>query len=248
MKEALEILESLNEKIIIMRHDVDSIWNVYGEGKLTKIKKFINHAYIQLSPLRARYFIPNYLENVWLSIDLEKEYNARASYFFRVPTAPTKEIVKELLRNHHEIGYHSDRNFNFKAFYNDLKTLERIVGVKIIGFTKHGRSPTRDGGPWIEEKFINYGIRAGLKYIAQGEGHFDWELPHVIRGIIVFGHHVTPKRSKPNEVKEYIKRKKLPMILVHPEDIPLIKGLFEEILTMGRIVSVKEALKILRMI
>ncbi len=241
---------TLSEKIIVMRHDVDSIWSVYEPGIKGRFKRYLNHLYIQLSPIRLRNVIPNYLENVLMTMDIEKDYNATATYFFRLPTAPTREIVRELLSKGHEIGYHSDRNYSFETFLHDLRLLEKLTGCRIVGFTKHGRSISRNGGPWSEKKFIDYGIRAGLKYLAQGVGHWDWEYPRSVRGLIVFGHHITLKRISKKLMKKYVKSRSLPLVLVHPEDISIrkVREMFEELLSLGKVVSVIEALKILGLI
>ncbi|RLE74741.1 MAG: hypothetical protein DRJ56_06895, partial [Thermoprotei archaeon] len=108
-------------------------------------------------------------------------------------------------------------------------------------------SPVRSGGPWDESRFVEYGVRAGLKYLAQGEGHPDWELPRVVGGLVVFGHHVTLRRCRIEDVRAYVRSRRLPLILVHPEDIsaPGEREKFEEVLSMGRAVSVAEVLRAL---
>ena len=234
-----------SEKIIILRHDVDNIWSIYKRGIKGKIAKVLNYSFLLLSPMDIREFVPNYLHTVLELIDLEKDYGATSTFFFRVCTAPTRYILNEILKSGCEVGYHSDRNRCFKEFYEDLLTLQKMVRIRILGFTKHGYSPVRSGGPWNEVKFIEYGVRAKLKYLAQGEGHPKWEYPKVIQGLIVFGHHITLKKCPMVKAKEYIERRKTPLVLVHPEDlsIPGIKNMFEEILTMGRGVSVVEFLR-----
>ena len=240
-------LDLAGERLVVMRHDVDNLWGIYGRGLASRVKKLANYAYLALSPVRLRSLLPGFLECVLEVVDLERDYGARSTFFFRVPTAPTRELARELVSKGFEIGYHSDRNDTFDSFLRDLRLLERLAGVKVLGFTKHGHSPVRDGGPWDEGKFVEYGVRAGLKYLAQGEGHPDWELPRVVGGLVVFGHHVTLRRCRIEDVRAYVRSRRLPLILVHPEDIsaPGEREKFEEVLSMGRAVSVAEVLRAL---
>ena len=235
-----ELAVNSSEKLIVLRHDVDNIWSIYKSGIKGRGMKILNYSLMLFPSTTIRQLLPNYLDTVLELVDLEKDYGATSTFFFRVCTAPTKRILNELLKSNCEIGYHSDRNRSFEEFYRDLLALKRMVGYEIFGFTKHGYSPVRSGGPWDEAKFIEYGVKAKLKYLAQGEGHPDWEYPKVIRGLLVFGHHITLKKCSKEQVKEYVERRKVPLILVHPEDlsIPGIKEMFEELLTMGRGVSV----------
>jgi len=239
-----------SEKIIILRHDVDNIWSIYKRGIKGKIAKVLNYSFLLLSPTDIREFIPNYLHTVLELIDLEKDYGATSTFFFRVCTTPTRYILSEILRLGCEVGYHSDRNRCFREFYEDLLALQRMTRVRILGFTKHGYSPVRSGGPWNELKFVEYGIKAKLRYLAQGEGHPEWEYPKVVKGLILFGHHITLKKCSRKQAREYIKRREVPLILVHPEDlsIPGVKESFEEVLTMGRCVSVIKALHHMRLV
>ena len=238
-----EYFSTLSEKIILIRHDVDNIFLMYNGSLKSKIKKALNYLYLALPlNLNVRHIIPHYLENVQLSIELERMYNARATYFFRVVTAPTNEILEELKKHRHEIAYHADRDYSYSTFYSDLKLLEKIVKSKIYGYSKHGFSPIRSGAPWDEGKIIEFGVKAKLKYLAQGEGHPEWKYPKRVSGLWVFGHHRTLKKVKPREIKEYVSQESLPLILVHPEDlsIPGEKEKFEEVLTLGRVKPIIE--------
>jgi len=249
MKSVKKVME-LPEKLIVLRHDVDNIWSIYKRGFSGKVTKVLNYGFMLIPSITVRHMLPNYLDTVLELIDLEKDYGATSTFFFRTCTSPNKRVLTEVIKHGCEVGYHSDRNASFKEFYNDLVTLKRIVGHEILGFTKHGYSPVRSGGPWDETKFIEYGVKAGLKYLAQGEGHPRWKYPKTIRGLIVFGHHITLKKCSTIEVREYVKGRECPLVLVHPEDlsIPGVKSMFEEMLTMGRGVSVVDFLRFIRLL
>ncbi len=247
------IFSEFNEKVILIRHDVDNLLDIYGEGVSRRIKKVINHVFIGISSVNIDVvsLLPARLNHLWEVLDLEKAYDAQTSYFFRTITTPSPELYRVLLERKHEVAYHSDRNHTFKEFYKDLKRIENKLRVTIYGFTKHGYAPLRSGGPWVREKFIGYGLKAGLKYLAQGVGNPEWELPRLInKKLWYFGHHVTLKKSRMKEVERYIKNRTLPLILIHPEDL-FIKGereKFERVLSLGRAITIINLITLLEKI
>lgn len=219
-----EIESEVGERIVVLRHDVDNIYGIYRPGFRQKIVKPINYALLALMTLsvKLRYLIPFYENHIQELLDVESKYGAKASYFFRVITLPRQSLLRKLIAEGHEIGYHSDRNSSFHQWFGDLKTLERELNVHIHGFTKHGHSLVRDGGIVEEDLLINYASKAKLLYFAQGEGHEDWNLPKKINNVWVFGHHITLKKASIENVRKYLERC-IPLILIHPEDI-FIKG------------------------
>ncbi len=242
-----ELLSEIGEKVVILRHDVDNIYGIYRPRRGAKVVKALNYGLLALLSLapRLRYAIPYYEEHVEEIIDLEKAYGARATYFFRVVTLPKPRLLNTLKALGHEVAYHSDRNRSFHEWFEDLKYVEKELRVlKVKGFTKHGHSIIRDGGPWNEDKFVEYAAKAKLKYLAQGEGHMEWELPRRIRGVWVFGHHVTLKKVSLKHAIRYIETRCLPMVLAHPEDvlIPGEKEKLEHILSRRRGISVITAI------
>lgn len=247
------IFSEFNEKVILIRHDVDNLFDIYGKGFSKRVKKAINYAFIGISSvsIAAVSLLPIRLDHLWEVLDLERTYNAQATYFFRTITMPSPKLCKVLLEEGHEIAYHSDRNRIFEEFYKDLKMIENKLGVTIHGFTKHGYAPLGSGGPWIKEKFIGYGLKAGLKYFAQGVGNPEWGLPRLInKKLWYFGHHITLKKCKSEEVERYIKNRVLPLILVHPEDL-FIEGereKFERIFSLGRAITIIELVTLLEKI
>ena len=237
---------------MLLRHDVDNPYNIFDKRCIMrKINIYLNYISLKYDIFSSllRVLDLTYLSHLWFLLDLESKYNARATFFFRTVTIPTRSIKRRLVLDGHEIAYHSDRNYSFSTFLDDLKLIERKVRVKIVGFTKHGYSCVRDGGPWIESKFISYGIKANLKYLAQGEGHSNWILPRKVNGKLwLFGHHITLKKSDITSILDYLQRQPLPMILVHPEDLFISDEeteKFEELLSRFRGVSIREVIDIL---
>ncbi len=236
------------EKILLIRHDVDNIFDIYSPNS-SKFKKFLNYlAILSFSKYGfLRSILPGYLHHLWDVLDVEVKYDVKATFFFRVVTAPTMNLRDALITRGHEIAYHSDRNSRFEDFLLDLKYLERAVKITVKGFTKHGFSPVRSGGMWNEKLFISYGVNAGLKYLAQGSGHPDWEVPRKVKGLWVFGHHITLKKISLASAEKYVRARALPLILVHPEDL-FIKGemeKFENVVSRGKCVTFIELIRVL---
>ncbi len=244
---ALDAASQFGEKIVILRHDVDNIYDIFGGGLSGLMKKVANYV-ILAAPVSLAKIAPGSLDHIEDLLDIEGKYGATASYFFRPVTIPDPGLREKLIASGHEIGYHSDNNRDFNEFLKGLKALEENTGVRIKGFTKHGYSPVRSGGPWSERLFIGYGIGAGLEYLAQGSGHPEWAVPRLAYSKLwLFGHKVTLKKSSIDAVQEYVKRNLLPMILIHPEDLS-IRGepeKLEAVLSFARGVSVKEVIKVL---
>ncbi len=243
------IRSEFNEDIVLVRHDVDNIYPIYGKGTYKRLLLLLNYALLSIQCLNTgfRHLIPKYEYHIHELIDLEKMYGARATYFFRLITAPKPELVSKLKILGHEIAYHSDRNYSYRVWLSDLRRLESLVNTSIKGFTKHGHSPIRDGGDWYEPKFINYASRAGLKYLAQGEDHPDWEIPRIINNVWVFGHHITLRKTSMDTVKKYLSSRYVPMILLHPEDLDDndVRTKFEYVITKKRGVSFSLFLSVL---
>jgi len=245
-----EILAEIGEKFVIIRHDIDNIYAIYRSNKLlSTILKAVNYSLLLVISYahKIRYIIPYYEIHISEVVELEKAYGATATFFVRPITIPRRKLVRKLKANGHEIAYHSDRNYNFDVWYSDLKFIERETSTVIKGFTKHGISPVRGDSSWNEERLIEYGSSAKLKYFAQGEGHPDWIVPRKIKGIWVFGHHVTIERVNDRMLVNYLNSQCAPMILMHPEYIGLksIRSRFENVITSRRGISVIKFISVL---
>ncbi|MCC6004770.1 MAG: hypothetical protein LM590_10565 [Thermofilum sp.] len=243
------LVSEFGERVAILRYDVDNVLNVYKPSTYNKLVKISNLAIeiAMLSTTKFRFLFPLYENHLSELIDIEKEYNAHGTFFFRIITLPTPKILNVIRSQGDEIGYHSDRNESFETWYEDLIKMEKNLGIKVLGYTKHGMSRVRSGGMWDEKKFIAFAKLANLKYFAQGAGHPEWELPRRVKGVWVFGHHITLKHASWNDVVMYVKGRCLPMLLVHPEDlgIPGVKEKLEYVLSQRRGVEVIRVVKTL---
>ena len=241
------ITSEFGEDIVVIRHDVDNIYGIYRSYRFPKLVKAFNYSFMSIISISSsfRYLVPFYLEHIPIVMDIEKHYSATATYFFRPITVPRKNLVKELKSRGHELAYHSDRNMNYKVWFNDLKFVEKKLDTKVQGFTKHGYSIIRSGGLLPLEILIEYANKAELKYIGIGLNQPTTGLPHKINNIWVFDHEITLKFTPWNKLKEYIKNC-IPLILVHPEDlfIPGEMDKFEYILSKKKGVSIIKFLKI----
>ena len=231
------------DRVFVLRHDVDSPF-VYRKGLF---KKIANRIYLSDPDLPGKQFLPGYHEALKAILEIEKKFDTRASFFFRTATCPPPDIVRRLLDDRHEIAYHADRIESFEEFHEDLVSLTQKTGCMIDGFTKHGYAKVRSGGHWNEAKMVEYAKRANLKYLAQGEDHEDIDVPQLISGVYVLGHHMTVKDRSLEDMTKYIESHEWPMIMIHPEDLFIegVKDKFVKILETAKAIPVGAALKLI---
>ncbi len=229
-----------DSRVFILRHDVDSPF-VYRKNLF---KKIMNRVYLSKPKLPGKEHLPGYHEALRNTLELEEKYNAKGTFFFRTVTCPPPDLVKKIINDKHEIAYHADQIGTFQEFHDDLKKIREDTMYPIQGFTKHGIAKVRSGGPWDEKKMVEYAHLANLKYLAQGVFHPDWEKPQLVNGVFLFGHHLTIKDSKIDELIKYLDSHTLPMLLLHPEDLFIegVKEKFIKILKFAKAISVEEAL------
>ena len=146
---------------VSVTHDVDRIFKSYHylSKSLTALKKsnfkVINHQFKNLFSKENTYW------NFDDVIAIEERYNIKATYFFLNESLPLKlfspknwvlsqgrynihdkrvvNIIEELIYRGHEIGVHGSFNSynNQELLLKEKKTLENIVGKKIIGIRQH---------------------------------------------------------------------------------------------------------------
>lgn len=227
----------------ILRHDVDSPF-VYRKNVF---KKLANRIYLSDPDLPGRKFLPGYHEALKTILEIEKKFDARASFFFRTVTSPPPEIVRRLIAEGHEVAYHADRIATFEEFKEDLVALRQKTGCAIDGFTKHGYAKVRSGGQWDEKKMVEYAKLANLRYLAQGEDHEDLDMPQLVDGVYLLGHHMTVKDRGLDEMLGYIKSHEWPMLMIHPEDLYIegVRDKFVNILGTAKAIPVGAALKLI---
>jgi hypothetical protein len=97
----------------------------------------------------------------------EKEIGAKASYYFRaVPESWDEEIITEITKLGHEIGYHYESlttcNGDMQKAYNDFKTnlekLRKLAPVSTICMHGSPRSPYDSKDIWKTYKYTDLGI------------------------------------------------------------------------------------------
>jgi peptidoglycan/xylan/chitin deacetylase (PgdA/CDA1 family) len=228
------------KNIFILRHDVDSPF-VYRKSNT---KKFLNRIFLSSPELPGKEKLPGYLEALEYTLKLEKQFNAKGTFFLRTVTCPSKNLVQKILKDGHELGFHADRINTLEEFQKDLNFIQKKIEHSIQGFSKHGFAKIRSGGAWNEQKMIEYAISSNLNYLAQGVDHPDWEKPKQITGVYVFGHHLTIKDATFEDMKKYIQSNSWPMLMLHPEDLYIdgVEDKFINILKMANAISVKDAL------
>ncbi len=244
-----EIISHFGERILVLRHDVDNVYDIAG-GRSPFAKKIAN--FILLASGRigdlASLITPSRLDHLQMILDLEEAQGARATFFFRSVTAPTEKLASKLEGSGHRVGYHAD-DVCVKDFIGDLSFLERISNRKPRSFTGHGFAKIRGGGKYDEKLMIALGRIAGLDILAQGSGHPEWAVPRRIAGIWVFGHSRSLKKSVLEEIIEYATGPRIPLLLIHPEDLWKEEGngwkWFEVLLSKFRCLPVEEVVDVL---
>lgn len=237
----MRLKKIMKNKIFILRHDVDSPF-VYRKSKT---KKILNRIFLSNPKIPGKKKLPGFLEALEYTLKLEKKFHANGTFFLRTVTCPSEDVVKDMLNDGHEIGFHADRVDTFKNFQEDLDFIQKKINHTVQGFSKHGFAKIRSGGEWNEKKMIRYAISANLKYLAQGVDHSNWEKPQQIDGVHVFGHHLTVKDVTFEDLENYIQSNLWPMLMLHPEDLFIdgVEDKFINILKIGNAITIKDALQ-----
>jgi|GEM_PF-2756660 len=158
---------------ILLRVDVDNAFIPASHSRL------VRKLYLVLNYLNENYWVPKlkfigYNKYVDVFINDLISLGVRASIFFKYTTVPVdRRIIDLLLRNDFDIGFHLLSAKTFGEFLKEKKAIERSIGKRVLGFTKHGdgqRKWTRKHA-WRYEpsKYVEWGIRAGLVYFSGNE-------------------------------------------------------------------------------
>lgn len=217
---------------LILRIDVD---RPYGK------KNIIKHI---LSRLASDFYFPKinsfgYLHDLRDILQILNNKNIHAYIFFRKCTLPTRPILKLIYEGKHIPGLHLENSKNYHTFRNELKIIEQKLKQKITVFSKHGSGKNKYGinhyPPYEPEKYIEWGIRVGIKYFFG-----NYENPelknYLVNGLSVFpaAYWLEPywrnyekfnfewlhKAAKTNNI----------VLLLHPDNITVDLNLYHEFL------------------
>jgi hypothetical protein len=230
---------------VILRHDVDNPIDY----KLGRARLVANNVLLRAPWMRN--LVPGYNRPAWEMLELDNRHNAKATWFFRTVTLPSKKMQSELTQHGHRIAYHADRDKEEGQFAADLATIQSHSSRKIQGVCKHGSAKVRGGGSWDEDRMNRLAKSQGLVYVCDGNNpngdkptHPDWQTPRAVNGIITFGHRITLYKHDWGEISGYVESHETPLVLIHPEDLthPGCMEKATRLLSEYECVSVEDAL------
>ena len=154
---------------LILRIDCDNAYNRCDKGRVSRLIKLALN-YLNENYIAPHWRILGYLEHFYKFIDYLKSIGVRASIFFKYITLPSRDYVKTLISYGFEVGMHLYSATNESEFFKELERVRKGLGVSIEGFSKHGHGERRlsrkHAWHYEPEKYIKWGIKAGLKYFS----------------------------------------------------------------------------------
>jgi hypothetical protein len=146
---------------LIVRIDVD---RPYGKEGI------VRHVASRVS---SDYWLPrmnwlHYLDELKTILHILNANGKSAHVFFRKCTYPTTEVCELMEAGGHQFGLHLENSRSAETFTQELKSLEKEVGRRVVGFSKHGSGRHRLGrnhfAPYEPERYLPWGREAGMKY------------------------------------------------------------------------------------
>lgn len=145
---------------LIVRIDVD---RPYGKEGL------VRHV---ASRVRSDYFLPRmswlgYLDELKTILRILNANGKAAHVFFRKCTYPTQEVCELMEAGGHQFGLHLENSRSAKTFQEELKSLERELGRRVVEFSKHGSGKLHLGrhhfAPYEPERYLPWAREAGMR-------------------------------------------------------------------------------------
>ena len=145
---------------LIVRIDVD---RPYGREGL------VRHV---ASRIGSDYFLPQmpwlgYLDELKAILRILNANGKPAHVFFRQCTCPTPEVSELMEAGGHRFGLHLENSRSAETFWEELESLERRLGRRVVEFSKHGSGRLRLGrhhfAPYEPERYQTWAREAGMK-------------------------------------------------------------------------------------
>ena len=150
---------------LIVRIDVD---NPYPRNTIVGL--IAN--YLKLNLYFPRLKSLGYLIHLEHLIDYLTSLGASATLFIRVEALPKSLEIDEGV---YEIALHAVNTRDYLCFLQEVNILKKEFG-EIIGFSKHGsgklKLSRRHYAPYEPHKYIQWGIKCGLKYFSGNDSDF----------------------------------------------------------------------------
>jgi hypothetical protein len=145
---------------LIIRIDVD---RPYGKQGL------VRHL---ASRLRSDYFFPEvgwlrYLDELKTILRILNANGRRAHVFFRKCTYPTPEVCELMQAGGHHFGLHLENSRTVETFREELGSLEKKLGRRVVEFSKHGSGKLHLGrhhfAPYEPERYLPWAKGAEMR-------------------------------------------------------------------------------------
>jgi hypothetical protein len=145
---------------LIVRIDVDRPYGKQG---------FVRHVASRLS---SDYFLPRmewlrYLDELKVILRILNANGRSAYVFFRKCTYPTAALSELMEAGGHQFGLHLENSRTAETFREELASLERVLGRKVLAFSKHGSGRLHLGrhhfAPYEPERYLSWAQQAGMK-------------------------------------------------------------------------------------
>ena len=146
---------------LIVRIDVDRPYGKQG---------IVRHVASRLS---SDYFLPRttwlgYLDELKAILRILNANGKSAHVFFRKCTYPTPEVRELMESGGHQFGLHLENSRSAETFLEELRSLEKQLGRRVVAFSKHGSGRLHLGwhhyAPYEPERYLPWGKQAGMRF------------------------------------------------------------------------------------
>ena len=146
---------------LIVRIDVDRPYGKQG---------IVRHVASRLS---SDYFLPRmnwlrYLDELKAILRILNANGKSAHVFFRKCTYPTQEVCELMEAGGHQFGLHLENSRSAETFQEELGSLEKELGRRVIEFSKHGSGRLHLGrhhfAPYEPERYLPWAKQAGMRF------------------------------------------------------------------------------------
>lgn len=146
---------------LIIRIDVDRPYGKQG---------FVRHV---ASRVASDYYLPRlswlrYLEELETILRILNQHGRQAWVFFRKCTYPTAAVRALMDAGGHQYGLHLENSRSAETFQEELSALQRVLGLPIAAFSKHGSGRLHLGrhhhAPYEPERYLPWAARSGMRF------------------------------------------------------------------------------------
>ena len=129
-----------------------------------------------------------YLDELESILRILNSKNKSAHVFFRKCTYPTPAVCELMETGGHRFGLHLENSRSAETFHEELDSLEKMLGRRVVEFSKHGSGRLHLGrhhyAPYEPDRYLPWAQQTGMKLFF---GNLENpELPPVQEGDLLF--------------------------------------------------------------